>query len=573
MTVSSAPAEETSSQTPRARFSRPNAFRVLSLPADAELKKIFRQRDRLLIENEMGSRDGTEQYGLPPLRDLSKEEILEAVYFLERPHDRLIEELFWVHEMEGKGNLVYSQMAALRVAASSNTMRGAVARHNLAVIQGILAQELAGNRRFDRWEETLKTWRNLIDEDIFWAFMESRAGKIDCHSVDEGMMRAAVCRQLSLTLSGELTRAVKSRELTAVAALARIAVEHRPWLKVDAALDSVGEQAIKEGYVSLGAMLDRLAGIPSQDNKANIQSSLLEREKELRGVAAKYGALVRSLGELADADGWDDALASSFQKLSVAYFNLLDDPQQAMRLIEQAREFARDPKLRQSMQQDWQHVRRAVLCRDADALMQRGDFAGAEDKLAAALAISTGEEINEIKAMQDRCRRASVLRGVNTGRKNPVLHTLNEIGSNRATDADSRPYSFHGKAAHSNFYKIAGWTITACVVVLVFMAIISSGASPEPAHSPESPAPGPIRITEPPDPTESSPAVSTRPMDSAKEHIEQERTALLALLQSLEDRQRELQAEDAEMRKQKRYLESVTSSYAGRGPPHRPIDV
>jgi tetratricopeptide (TPR) repeat protein len=562
MTVSSAPAEETSSQTPRARFSRPNAFRVLSLPADAELKKIYRQHDRLLIENEMGSRDGTEQYGLPPLRDLSKEEILEAVHFLERPDDRLIEELFWVHEMEGKGDPVESQMVALRGAAASNTMRGAVARHNLAVIQSILAQEPAGNRRFDRWEGALKTWRKLIDEDIFWAFMQDRAGKIDCHSADAGMMRAAVCRQLSLTLSGELTRAVKSRELTAVAALARIAVEHRPWLKVGAALDSVGEQAIKDGFVSLGAMLDRLAGITSQENKANIQSSLLEREKELRGVATEYGAVIRSLRKLADADGWDDALASSFQKLSAAYFNLLDDPQQAMRLIEQAREFARDPKLRQSMQQDWQHVRRAVLCRDADALMRRGDFAGAEEKLATALAISTEEETNEIKAMQDRCRRASVLRGVDTSRKNSVSYTLNAVGPNRATGSDSRSHYIHGKVAHSNFYKIAGWTITASVVVLVFMAIISSGASPESAHPPESPAPGPIRATEPPGPTERPLAVSTRPQDSAKEHIEQERAALVALVQSLEDRQRELQTEDAEMHKQKRYLESVTSSYA-----------
>jgi hypothetical protein len=60
-------------------------------------------------------------------------------------------------------------------------------------------------------------------------------------------------------------------------------------------------------------------GITQQDNKANVQNSLVEREKELRGVAAEYGAVVRSLGELGDADGWDDAVASSYQKLSAAY--------------------------------------------------------------------------------------------------------------------------------------------------------------------------------------------------------------------------------------------------------------
>ena len=58
-------------------------------------------------------------------------------------------------------------------------------------------------------------------------------------------------------------------------------------------------------------------------------------------------------------------------------------------------------------------------------------------------------------------------------------------------------------------------------------------------------------------------AVPDDPRQHEKGYIEQERTALSALFQSLEDRQRELQAEDAEMHKQKRYLESVTSSYAG----------
>jgi hypothetical protein len=597
MIVSSAPYVETGGQSSHARFSRANAFRVLSLPGDAELKKIYRQQQRLLVELELGELQGTREFNLFPLSDLAKEEVLEAVHLLELPDDRLIEELFWVHEMEGNGDLVEGQMLGLRGSAASNTMRGAVARHNLAVIQGILAQELAGNRRFNRWEEALKTWKELINEDLFWAFMEERAGKIDCHSADAGMMRAAVCRQLSLTLSGELTRAVKSRDLTAVAALARTAVEHRPWLKVGAALDSVGAHAIKDGFVSLGAMLDRLAGITSQDNKANIQSSLLAWEKELRDVAAEYGAVVRSLGELADAGGWDDALASSFQKLSVAYFNLLDDPQQAVRLIGQARDLAHDPQLRQSMQGNWQHVQRALLCRDADALMQRGDFAGAEDKLAAALAISTEEQTNEIKEMQDRYRRAHVLSGVDTSRKNPVLYTLNGVGSTfygrrnydpgtrsyvtnhwftflffpifplgayRVTDAGSRSYYIHGKIALSNFLKIARWAIAASVVVLILMAFISGGASPE---TPGPPPPAPFSPTEPPGPTATPPAISKGPQDSAKDQTEQERKGLIAILQSLEDRRRELQAEDAEMHKQKRYLESVRSSYAGEDVP------
>jgi hypothetical protein len=148
MTLSAVPSEQTSSWLPGARFSRANAFRVLSVPADAELKEIYRQQQRLLVALELGELDGTRKCALLPLSDVSKEEILEAVHLLERPDDRLIEELFWVHEMDCGGDPIDGQLdhvvGALRGAAASNTARGAVATHNLAVLQSVLGQESAG---------------------------------------------------------------------------------------------------------------------------------------------------------------------------------------------------------------------------------------------------------------------------------------------------------------------------------------------------------------------------------------------------------------------------------------------
>jgi len=120
---------------------------------------------------------------------------------------------------------------------------------------------------------------------------------------------------------------------------------------------------------------------------------------------------------------------SSYHKLSVAYLKLLDDRQQAIRLIVQAREFAHDPQLLQSMERDWQHVQRTILCREADVLMRRGDFAGADHKLAAALGVSTEEQKIEIKAVQDRCRWGRVLRGADTRKTNPILYTLGGVGA------------------------------------------------------------------------------------------------------------------------------------------------
>ena len=597
MTLSTVPSGQTSSWSPGVRFSRANAFRVLSVPADAELKEIFRQQQRLLIALELGESEGTRECTLLPLSDVSKEEILEAAHRLERPDDRFIEELFWVHEMDCSGDLhLDNVVGALRGSAASNTTRGAVARHNLAVLLSILGQELAGNRRFEHWEEALKTWEKVIDDELFWTFMEGRARKCDSQISDTGVMRAIVCRQLSATFSGELAHAAKSRELTAVNALAKIAVDHRSWLELDAALDSVGNQAIKDGYVSLGAILDRLSSITQQDDKAKVRNSLVDREKELRNVANEYGAVVRGLGEPADAVGWDDAIASSYHKLSVAYYNLLDDRQQAIRLIVQAREFAHDPQLLQSMERDWQHVQRAILCREADVLMRRGDFAEADHRLAAALGVSTEEQKIEIKAVQDRCRWARVLRGADTRKTNPILHKLGGVGAMlygkrdydpgtrsyvanhwltfffcpifplgayRVTDADSRSHYIHGKVPLPSFLNRARWAIPASVIalvlVLVLMTIKSRGTSAETERSTSS---VPITPTETAGATEGGPPISTGVQRSARDDIDKERTALSVLAQSLEDRKRTLDAEGARLDKQKSYLAGVESSYS-----------
>jgi hypothetical protein len=601
MTPTSAPCEQTSSEPRVARFSRDNAFRVLSLPADAELKQIYRQQQRLLLGLELGERDGTKECDLLPLTYVSKQEILEAVHFLERPADRLIEELFWVHKTDGRGDLIDGRLdnvlGALRGAAISNTRPGAVARHNLAVLQSILGRESAGNGRFDHWIEALKIWKRLIDNDFFWTFMEDRAIRGNCDIHDAGMMRGAVCRQLSSTLSEELARAIKSRELTAVAALARITMEHRSWLRLDAALQGVGEQAIKDGFASLGAILDRLSGITQQDNKVNIQKSLVEREKELRGATGKYGAVVRSLAELADADSWDDAVASSYQKLSLAYFNWLDDPYQTIRLIARAREFAGDPRLLQSMERDWQRVQRVILCREADALMQTGDFATAEHKLAAALAISSEEQKHEIQATQDRCRWARVLCGVDTSKKNPTLSTLNVVGAMfygkrdydpgtrsyvtnhwltflllpiyplgayRVTDVDSGSYYIHGRVPLSNLLKKTRWVIAVSIIVLVLVALMGRGTSRGIGGATST---GTVAPPESADATERFPAIFAGTQHSASDNIEEEQRALGALGQSLEERKKKLDIEAASMTRQEGYLAGVGSSYEGEWAP------
>jgi len=89
------------------------------------------------------------------------------------------EELFWVHELDGKFDFTSadaeSALAALRKDAVQNTAKGAVAQHNLAVILTCMAQGLNGSRRLDYWKDAIQHWAATLANDVFWQFMLDRA--------------------------------------------------------------------------------------------------------------------------------------------------------------------------------------------------------------------------------------------------------------------------------------------------------------------------------------------------------------------------------------------------------------
>src|ERR1700761_9757629 len=91
-TVFASPEEQVFSNAIRAF--RPNAFRILSLAADADSSWIDRQAGRLLVAIEL---DPARSEGACGLKDLTSFEISEAVRLLDQPDARMLEELFWVH--------------------------------------------------------------------------------------------------------------------------------------------------------------------------------------------------------------------------------------------------------------------------------------------------------------------------------------------------------------------------------------------------------------------------------------------------------------------------------------------
>jgi uncharacterized membrane protein YdfJ with MMPL/SSD domain len=130
------------------------------------------------------------------------------------------------------------------------------------------------------------------------------------------------------------------------------------------------------------------------------------------------------------------------------------------------------------------------------------------------------------------------------------------LGAYRVTDADSRSYCIHGKVPLSSFLNRARWAIPASVIALVLVVVLMAIKSREISAEAEG------RTSTVPVTTETARATSTAVQHSARDDIEEERTALSVLAQSLEDRKRTLDAEGAKLDKQKRYLRGVESSYS-----------
>ena len=76
----------------------------------------------------------------------------------------------------------------------------------------------------------------------------------------------------------------------------------------------------------------------------------------------------------ADGVGWPNTKASVLQKLSIAYFNRVDDNDEALRLIVEATTSAKDPELRSRLDADWRHVQQSIMCDEAVKLMESGSY-------------------------------------------------------------------------------------------------------------------------------------------------------------------------------------------------------
>jgi hypothetical protein len=587
-----------------------NAFRVLSLTADAAMKDVYRQQQRLQNALELGDCEALLSFKFLPSLPPGTEMLLEAVHRLER--DRALEEIFWVHDLDGKMDLRFkdsnSVLRTLREDATLNTSRGAVAQHNLAVVLMFLALDPSDERSFEYWHESLTLWTKSLTNRIFWQFIEDRAetGSLIAQPSNVPRLQSQAQRMIRQLVNDQLWAAIGDNNYKATARFSQLAVSHAALLESDATLVEIANRLIKDGSAELGAVIDRISEAKDHPDPPARRAILATAEADILKIYDKTANILHVLQVNAACARWSDSKAIALGQLSVEYFNCLDDKTESLRLVADARQSAQQEETRERLDGDWQYLQRALLCSEAMKLITSGDFALAEQKLAGALSISTEEQKEEVTRLQEACHRSRVFWGVDSSKRSPGLQTVNGVGATfygkRGYDASTNTYvtnhwfvflfipiipiaSYRVSAASAGSYYIHGrvplssalrkwrWGVLAATVLLIICANVdwgtNSSSSPPVSSSYSSPAPD---LTSPatsiaPVPTQSysqPPAFDSRGSYSEIAEgsgIETERTELRGLKDSLDIRKQQIDEEAKALNQMESNMQSVKTSY------------
>lgn len=567
-----------------------NAFRVLSLPADAQAKEIYRQQQRIQNAIELGDVDVLSSFPFLPKMPLSAEEILEAVHRVER--QRALEELFWVHQVGGKFDFdsrnIDTILASLRADAGQNTTKGSVAQHNLAVILTCLAQGLTSSRRIEYWRDAARYWDATLANDVFWQFMQDRDALADGNGgpLSPDDLRCIAREAIQRAIQNQVWIAVDNRAYSEIASLVSLAREYKNLLDADSTLNAIGSRMAKDGSVEIGGILDRVTAVREGADKAATRATLDAAEKDLHKIGRDFDAIIQAFGSPDAFAGIFDARALALKRLSVAYFNLVGDEQEALQLATEAGTLARDPQLKAEAEAACKHILRSLACTEAIALVEKKNYTAAQEKLGIALALSTEEQKAEIVELQHSVRRAYVFRDVDVAQRSPSLSTFNGIGARfygrrdvdaetnsyitthwfvllylpiiplagyRISDRGHNLYTIYGRVPLTPFLRKYRWGVLAAIALLVIGFMVVNGNSNGTGGS-----------------TYTSPSISSQSTESPsvgdsgtseKDAIEAERAELKRIKESLDQREQQLEQEGAELDQMKSYIQSVDNTY------------
>ena len=569
-----------------------NAFRYLSLPADVELKDIYRRQNRLDIALEMGDLDSCASFRFLPALPVSREGILDAVHRLESDSNRLREEVFWLHDLNGKLNFEGTSsdavLSSLRSQADSRTTKGAIAQHSAAVILTFLALESTGGKCLDYWVDALRYWKAAIENPVFGQFLEDRNPALDNNSSGIDDLKTDVGAILAEAAAEQVWKAIRERDFRRIAAITTGMAEHSDWMPIEAELASISRQTAKDSSNRLWAIIDRLNSIEKTDDsdgRTRIRSALVAAEREFGTAVQEVDPIFEVLPERTD---WNNSKAVVLEKLSIAYYNHLEDHEEALRLVIAARQFATDDDVQARLENGWRHIQHSMIRAEAVKLMEAKSFDAAEKKLQEALPLATASQKDEIGELQKACRRARVFKDVDRSKTGPTLHTINGIGATfygsrdhdsetdsyvtthwfvllfvpiipmaayRVSSTGGNSYNIYGKVPLSPLLKKYRWGVLAAIVLCVLWASIDSSSSSSTSSSQFPSSSG----YSTPVSTSSSFSQTQRNDESAA--IEAERSQLKAEQAALALEKQNIDEQEASLKRIKSDINNIKSTY------------
>ncbi len=398
-----------------------NAFFFLDAKADATIQDIRRLQNRADILLGMGK--PLESTILPFLKRIhvSREEILSGVQKLENGQSRIREELQWLHAgpkgecMPSGSSSLASLSTLLGTLAKSDGRQGAIAAHNLAVLNHALAYEFEREQeqensasiplRLSVWTITLDLWRSVYQREEFWDFMSERVAAWADPTAAEGDLQQArreFAEQLLVPHKQLATDYFRSGAYESARLHIQVIQSATSWI-------AAGNRLLAEFYNEIirharnlldGALLTVNEDVLSQLTRDQKRGRLLQAEKDIIAVAVRATVGLSQLQEMKDlTDLLGDQIGECLRAISIRYFNQLDDSHNALRLTKVALGYARTESCKTQIVSDNEYLEYRILCDDSAELASQNQYEKAAKKLEQARKIAPKNEREQLEQL------------------------------------------------------------------------------------------------------------------------------------------------------------------------------
>lgn len=191
---------------------RRNMFRVLGLQVNATPREARQRRNRKKMQEKLGIKSSDELGGSLALEFApSDDDIHHGIERMNRPVDRLIDEIFWFwptnsnadadQALDALGHGEVDQARKLWEEEARLDDEWKIATHNLAVSDHLEALDSevryvsegldfeALERLADRWLRSLARWKEVIEDEGFWNIVKNRARDMEDLQLTTGLVR------------------------------------------------------------------------------------------------------------------------------------------------------------------------------------------------------------------------------------------------------------------------------------------------------------------------------------------------------------------------------------------------